>query len=70
MLKPELLSVVALLEDIPSAKLRRGQVGTIVEHLGPGVFEVEFIDDNGETYATASVEDRQLLLLLHEPTAA
>jgi len=28
-----LLSVVALLEDVPSHQLARGQVGTVVEHL-------------------------------------
>ena len=37
----ELLSVVALLEDSKDHKLLRGQVGTIVERLAPGVYEVE-----------------------------
>jgi len=48
---PKLLNVVALLEDIPDHGLRRGQVGTVVEELAPDVFEVEFSDDNGRTYA-------------------
>jgi hypothetical protein len=38
----ELLSVVALIRDVPEAGLVRGQVGTIVEVLGPEAFEVEF----------------------------
>ena len=42
----ELLPVVALLEDSKDHKLLRGQVGTIVERLGPGVHEVEFSDDS------------------------
>ena len=31
-----LLSTVALLEDLAEESLRRGQVGTVVEVLGPG----------------------------------
>src|SRR2546428_12205711 len=45
------LDVVALTEDLPQRRLCRGQVGTVVEELAPGVFEVEFSDDNGHTYA-------------------
>jgi len=63
----ELLSVVALLEDIPDKDLLRGQVGTVVETLAPGVFEVEFSDDNGQTYATRALRD-QLMRLHHEPS--
>ncbi len=33
----ELLAVVALLRDVPEQKLARGQVGTVVEELAPGV---------------------------------
>ena len=63
----ELLSVVALLEDSQDHKLRRGQVGTIVERLAPGVYEVEFSDDEGRTYASLSLRADQLLQLHHEP---
>ncbi|MEK7752373.1 MAG: DUF4926 domain-containing protein, partial [Acidobacteriota bacterium] len=38
----EILSVVALLEDLPEEGLVRGQVGTIVESWAAGVCEVEF----------------------------
>ena len=62
-----LLSTVALLEDMPEESLRRGQVGTIVELLAPGVYEVEFSDDQGRTYASLAVAEAQLLPLLHEP---
>ncbi|MBK9168915.1 MAG: DUF4926 domain-containing protein [Bryobacterales bacterium] len=51
----ELLSVVALLEDIRDQPLLRGQVGTVVERLAPGVYEVEFSDDEGRTYASVAV---------------
>ena len=45
----ELLDVVILLEDTPEKNLTRGQVGTIVDVLAEGVFEVEFADDEGRT---------------------
>ncbi len=64
----ELLSVVALLEDILDKDLLRGQVGTVVETLAPGVFEVEFSDDNGQTYATHALRADQLMRLHHEPS--
>ena len=67
---PKLLDVVALLEDLPGRGLVRGQVGTIVETLGPGVYEVEFSDDNGRTFATAALQEKQLLLLHNEVVAA
>ncbi len=33
----------------------RGQVGTVVENLAPGIYEVEFSDDGGKTYALVAV---------------
>ena len=63
-----LLAVVALLEDVPERALRRGQVGTVVENLGPGVFEVEFSDDLGRAYASLALHANQLLVLHHEPS--
>jgi hypothetical protein len=63
----ELLSVVALMQDLPQAGLVRGQVGTIVEVLGPDAFEVEFSGDAGRTYASLAVNARNLLRLHHEP---
>jgi hypothetical protein len=71
MVMPELplLSTVALLEDMPEESLRRGQVGTIVELLAPGVYEVEFSDDEGRTYASLGIGAEFLLPLLHEPAS-
>jgi hypothetical protein len=59
------LSVVALLEDLPQHGLVRGQVGTVVERLGDGVYEVEFSDDNGKSYASLGIPASQLLVLHH-----
>jgi hypothetical protein len=63
----EMHSVVALLEDVPEHRLVRGQVGTVVESWAPGVYEVEFSDDEGRAYAMAALRSEQLIRLHHEP---
>jgi hypothetical protein len=63
----ELLSVVALMRDTANAGFVRGQVGTVVEVLGPGVFEVEFSDDGGRTHASLAIHAHDLLRLHYEP---
>ncbi len=62
-----LLDVVALTEDVPDRGLRRGQVGTVVEPLADDVFEVEFCDNEGRTYATAALRADQLIVLHYQP---
>lgn len=66
----KLLDTVALTEDVPSHQLRRGQVGTIVEELAPNVFEVEFSDNKGQTYALLPLKEHQLMVLYHELLAS
>jgi hypothetical protein len=61
------LDVVALTEDLPRAGLYRGQVGTVVESLAPDVFEVEFSDNQGRTYASLALHAGQLMVLRHQP---
>ncbi len=58
-----LLDTVALLKDLPERHLKRGEVGTVVEILAPGVYEVEFCDDEGRTYAELALRGGQLVLL-------
>jgi hypothetical protein len=62
--------VVALLVDLPAKSLRRGQVGTVVEFLAPNVFEVEFSDDEGRTYASLALQRDQLIVLHYHAAAA
>lgn len=62
----EMLSVVALTKELPEKGLQRGQVGTIVEKLAPGVYEVEFSDDQGRTYASTAITGDRLMRLHHE----
>jgi hypothetical protein len=66
----KILDVVALTEDLPGQGLQRGQVGTVVEVLAPGVFEVEFSDDEGRTYAELALHADQLMVLHYEPIRA
>ena len=66
----KLLDVVALTADLPKRRLVRGQVGTVVEELGPGAFEVEFCDDEGRTYATLPLREHQLIRLRYHPVEA
>ena len=62
-----LLDVVALTQDIPEKGLLRGQVGTIVEIYPDDHYEVEFIDQEGRTYALEPFEGGQLLVLRYRP---
>jgi len=59
----KLLDTVALLENIPARKLRAGEVGTVVELLDDGVYEVEFCDDEGQTYAQFALRADQIMPL-------
>ena len=63
----ELLSEVAVLQDMPEKGLVRGQVGTIVQLLAPSVAEVEFSDDQGRAYAMAALRAEELIRLHHRP---
>ena len=64
----KLLDVVALTEDLPEQRLIRGQVGTVVEIHNPDVFEVEFVDDDGRTYALLPLRVSQIMVLHHRPS--
>jgi len=64
---PKLLDVVALTVDLPERRLVQGQVGTIVEPLDGGAYEVEFSDDDGRTYAALALRSTQFMVLHHRP---
>ena len=72
-MRPEtikLLDVVALLVDKPAEGLAEGHVGTVVEVLSPDVFEVEFLNPTGHTFALTELKRNEVLLLKHEPVVA
>lgn len=63
--------VVALLSDLPEHGLVKGQVGAVIQELSPEQVEVEFVDENGGTYALASIPAKQLMrLYFHRIQAA
>lgn len=66
----KLLDVVALTEELRDRGLARGQVGTVVESLASDVFEVEFSDDEGRTYACLALRGDQLMVLHYRPVEA
>ena len=75
---PKLHDIVALLED-KAAKhfehgqpllLHRGQIGTVVMVYNDGACEVEFVDQQGRTYAMLAVPARTLMVLHDSPEAA
>jgi hypothetical protein len=68
--KIKLFDVVALTQELPERDLQRGQVGTVVEVLAPDVYEVEFTDNEGRTYAELALRVEQLLVLHYEPALA
>jgi hypothetical protein len=63
----KLLDDVVLTEDLPDRGLHCGQVGTVVELLDPGVFEIEFTDNDGRAYASLALKERQLFVLYYQP---
>lgn len=67
---PALLDPVALIEDVPAEGLLRGEVGTVVEVLADGVYEVEFADGEGRAYRLAALRSDQLLPLRFAPARA
>ena len=63
----QLLDVVALKSALPEHHLQPGQVGTIVELLAADVYEVEFSDNQGQTYALLPLRTNQLMRLHYAP---
>jgi len=57
------LDSVVLLKDFPSHHLKRGDVGTVVEILDKHTFEIEFIDEKGQTSALLPLSDTDIIRL-------
>ncbi len=68
--QPAVLDAVALLTDLPSEGLARGQVGTVVEVLDSSAVLVEFSDDQGRAYAVVPCPRSELLVLHQAPQTA
>ncbi|HJR71548.1 MAG TPA: DUF4926 domain-containing protein [Gammaproteobacteria bacterium] len=50
------LDTVVLLKDLPAHKLKRGDVGAVVEVYAPDGLEVEFVTGSGRTQALVTLK--------------
>jgi uncharacterized protein DUF4926 len=70
----KLLDVVVLTVSLPEHNLRRGEIGTVVECYPDDAFEVEFVAQDGYTYALVTLRADQLIPLrqkrVHSDTVA
>ena len=62
----KLLDVVALMKDLPEEPLIKGQVGTFIEELDEGIYEVEFANKQGKTLSLLTLTTDDLMLLHFE----
>ena len=66
----KLFDAVALLDDLPQEGLLRGQIGAIIEMYPDGEYEVEFVDEDGQTYAQLALRPDQVMRLHRSPLPA
>ena len=59
----KLLDVVALTKDIPEHNLWRGEIGAVVECYPNNAYEVEFVAQDGYTYALVTLRGNQMVAL-------
>ena len=63
---PKTLDIVAVLSAPDSGAVEVGDVGTVVEELGAGAVEVEFLDSSGRTRCVIPLSMSDLLVLNRE----
>jgi hypothetical protein len=56
----KLLDTVVLTHDVPSAGLRRGDLGAVVEILAPDALEIEFVAASGRTQALLTLRPEDI----------
>lgn len=61
--KIQLLDVVALTENLPEYYLWRGEIGAVVECHPDDAYEVEFVAQDGYTYALVTLRGEKLIPL-------
>ena len=67
---PELFDVVELTTDIPEQELYAGMQGTIVASHPGNAYEVEFVDQSGETLALLALRSHQFIVVWRASTGA
>jgi hypothetical protein len=63
----KLLDIVALTTDVPQHNLYRGEIGAVVECYTDDTYEVEFVAQDGYTYALVPLRAEQLIPLREKP---
>ena len=63
MIKPEIYDVIELHSPIPENELVAGMQGTLVHQHDDDVFEVEFINDQGETTVLCTLSREQFIVV-------
>jgi hypothetical protein len=56
----KLLDTVVLTHDVPSAGLRRGDLGAVVEIHAPDALEIEFVAASGRTQALLTLRPEDI----------
>jgi len=67
-IKPALFDVVEILYPLPEENLPAGSQGTLVHELAGDVFQVEFVNDNGETTALCTLSSQQFIVVWQADT--
>ena len=63
----KLLDVVVLTADVPQHGLHRGEIGAVIECYADSTYDVEFVAQDGYTYALVSLRADQLIALREKP---
>jgi hypothetical protein len=67
-MQPALFDTVELLVDLPAHNLRSGSLGAIVHAYDNGIYEVEFINAEGETTALCPLSAEQFIVVWQAKT--
>ena len=68
MTKPELFDTAELLVDLPECNLRAGALGAIVHQHSDDMYEVEFVDEDGQTRAVCALSTQQFMIVWRHAT--
>ncbi|NEQ32584.1 MAG: DUF4926 domain-containing protein [Leptolyngbya sp. SIO4C5] len=68
MSQPKLFDIIKLRVNLPEVDRRIGNRGTIVECYGDEAFEVEFINESGETVGLATLSRHQFVVVWQAAT--
>ena len=63
----KLLDVVVLTTMLPDYHLSRGEIGAVVECYADNTYDVEFVAQDGYTYALVTLPGAQLIPLREKP---